>query len=54
MDPGLPSEPEPAPVVEIELPSAAEPIEVLEEQDSEIRDAYGDVTLSGRSAQVTH
>ncbi len=49
-----PSEPPPAPVIEIELPSVAEPIEVLEEQDAEIRESYGDVTLSGRSAKVTH
>jgi hypothetical protein len=53
MDPGS-GEPEPAPVIEIELPSVAEPIEVLEEQDAEIRESYGDVTVSGRSAQVTH
>jgi len=50
----MPAEPEPAPVIEIELPSVSEPIEVLEDQDQEIREAYGDVTLSGRSAQVTH
>jgi hypothetical protein len=49
-----PSEPEAAPVVAIELPSVSEPIEVLEEQDAEIRESYGDVTLSGRSAKVTH
>ena len=49
-----PGEPEPAPVIEIELPSVAESIEVLEEQDAEIRESYGDVTLSGRSAKVTH
>jgi hypothetical protein len=54
MGPGLPGEPAPAPVIEIELPSVQEPIEILEEQDAEIRESYGDVTLSGRSAQVTH
>jgi hypothetical protein len=54
MMPEPPSEPEPAPVIEIELPSASEPIEVLEEQDAEIRESYGEVTLSGRPAQVTH
>ncbi|HKY39693.1 MAG TPA: hypothetical protein VJN18_27335 [Polyangiaceae bacterium] len=53
MGPGL-DEPTPAPVIEIELPSVEEPIEVLEEQDAEIRESYGDVTLSGRSAKVTH
>jgi hypothetical protein len=47
-------EPGPAPIVEIELPSADESIVELQEQDQEIREAYGDTTLSGRSAQVTH
>jgi hypothetical protein len=50
----IPEDPEPAPVIEIELPSASESIEILEEADAEIREQYGDVTLSGRSAQVTH
>jgi hypothetical protein len=45
---------EPAPVVLTELPSVDEPIEQLEEQDQELRELYGDVTLSGRSAKVTH
>jgi hypothetical protein len=44
----------PAPVVEIELPSADQSVVELQEQDEEIREAYGDTTLSGRSAQVTH
>ncbi len=52
--PPLPTDPQPAPVVAIELPSAEDPIEILEEADAEIREAYGDVTLSGRSARVTH
>jgi hypothetical protein len=43
-----------APIVEIELPSADEPIDELDERDSEIREAYGERTLSGRSAQSTH
>jgi hypothetical protein len=43
-----------APIVEIELPSADEPVEELDERDSEIREAYGERTLSGRSAQSTH
>jgi hypothetical protein len=58
---GAPGEPplpegstEPAPVVLTELPSVEEPIEQLEEQDQEIRELYGEVTLSGRSAKVTH
>jgi hypothetical protein len=51
MDPG---QPVPAPEVEIALPSAAEPIEELQRQDEEIREAYGEQTLSGRSAQSTH
>jgi hypothetical protein len=45
---------EPAPEVDIELPSASEPIDELQAQDEEIREAYGDQTLSGRSAQSTH
>lgn len=50
----IPENPEPAPVIDIELPSASESIEILEEEDAEIREQYGDVTLSGRSAKVTH
>lgn len=49
-----PGSSEPAPVVMTELPSANEPIEQLQEEDAEIRELYGDVTLSGRSAKVTH
>jgi hypothetical protein len=54
---GLPVSPgksEPAPVVVTELPSVNEPIEQMQEDDAEIRELYGDVTLSGRSAKVTH
>ena len=46
--------PVPAPVIEVELPQASTPIEELQEQDEEIREDYGDLTLSNRSAQVTH
>jgi len=46
--------PEPAPVVVIELPAADEPVEDLQEQEEEIRDQYGERTLSGRSARSTH
>jgi hypothetical protein len=53
-EPGPAAEPTPAPLVDIELASASEPIELLQEEDAEIREAYGDVTLSGRSAKVTH
>jgi hypothetical protein len=52
--PVLPDEPEPAPAVVTPLPSADEPIEQMQEEDAEIRELYGDVTLSGRSAKVTH
>jgi hypothetical protein len=45
---------DPAPVVDIELPAADEPIIELQQQDAEIRAAYGEQTLSGRSAKVTH
>jgi hypothetical protein len=43
-----------APVIDIELPSADEPVDELDERDSEIREAYGERTLSGRSARSTH
>jgi len=46
--------PAPAPVIEIELASAGEPVEILQEEDQEIRDEYGDVTISGKSAKSTH
>jgi hypothetical protein len=49
-----PGKSEPAPVVVTELPSVDEPIEQMQEEDAEIRELYGDVTLSGRSAKVTH
>ena len=52
--PAEPGEAEPAPVVVIELPSSDEPVEVLQEVDEEIRELYGEQTLSGRSAQATH
>ncbi len=45
---------EPAPVVELELPSADTPVGELQEEDTEIREAYGETTLSGKSAQSTH
>jgi hypothetical protein len=45
---------DPAPVIVTELPSVEQPIEQMQEEDAEIRDQYGDVTLSGRSAKVTH
>jgi hypothetical protein len=45
---------EPAPVIELELPQASTPIDELQEQDEEIREDYGELTLSNRSAQVTH
>jgi len=45
---------EPAPVVIIELPSADEPVEQMQEEEQEIRDEYGDVTISGKSAKSTH
>jgi len=46
--------PEPAPVIVIDLPSADQPVEELQEEEQEIRDEYGDVTISGKSAQSTH
>ena len=52
--PGIPFPSDPAPEVEIELPSASDPIDVLEARDAEIREVYGDLTLSGKSAQSTH
>jgi hypothetical protein len=48
----LPSEP--APVVVIELPSAAAPVGELQAEEQVIRDEYGDVTISGKSAKSTH
>jgi hypothetical protein len=50
----IPTEPAPAPVIVIELPSTDVPVEQLQEEDQEIREAYGDVTISGRSAKATH
>lgn len=46
--------PEPAPVVDIQLASADTPVEVLQEEDQQIRDAYGELTISGKSAKSTH
>ncbi len=46
--------PEPAPVIVIELPSADEPVEQMQEEEQEIRADYGDVTISGKSAKATH
>ncbi|HYQ18794.1 MAG TPA: hypothetical protein VEQ58_23625, partial [Polyangiaceae bacterium] len=45
---------DPAPVIEIELPSVDEPVELLQEEDQDIRQEYGDVTISGKSAKSTH
>jgi hypothetical protein len=45
---------EAAPVIEIELPPADEPVEQMQEEEQEIRQEYGDVTISGKSAQSTH
>ena len=44
----------PAPDIEIELPSADEPVDEMEERDQEIREGYGERTVSGRSARSTH
>ncbi len=46
--------PKPAPVVVIELPSASEPVEQMQEEEQEIREEYGDLTISGKSAKSTH
>jgi hypothetical protein len=45
---------DPAPVIVIELPSADEPVEQMQEEEQEIRSDYGDVTISGKSAKATH
>jgi hypothetical protein len=45
---------DPAPVVMIELPSVDEPVAQMQEMEQEIRDEYGDVTISGKSAKSTH
>jgi hypothetical protein len=42
------------PDIEIELPSADEPVDEMEERDQEIREEYGERTVSGRSARSTH
>jgi hypothetical protein len=44
----------PVEVVALELPSADTPVEELRKEDEEIREAYGDRTISGKSAQSTH
>jgi hypothetical protein len=41
-------------VVEIELPPADEPVAEMQATEQEIRQEYGDVTISGKSAQSTH
>lgn len=55
---GTPSKPRaaaaPAPAVQITLPAADEPVDQLQSADEQIRQQYGDKTLSGRSARVTH
>ena len=53
-DDGGVTEPVPAPVVEIELPSVDEPVEQMQEEEQEIREEFGNVTISGKSAQATH
>jgi hypothetical protein len=56
-DPGAPmmeGPSEPAPVIEIELPQADEPVAAMQEEEEEIRESYGEKTLSGRSARSTH
>ena len=57
-DGGVPLPPpgssEPAPVVVIELPSSDVPVGELQAEEKIIRDEYGDVTISGRSAKSTH
>jgi len=52
--PSMAEPPTPAPEVNIELPSADEPVEDMQEDDEAIREVYGELTLSGRSAQSTH
>jgi hypothetical protein len=49
-----PDEPVPAPVIDIELASADDPVAQMREEDQEIRLEYGDVTISGKSAASTH
>jgi len=46
--------PGPAPEIELSLPAASTPVQELEAQDAEIREEYGELTISNRSAQVTH
>jgi hypothetical protein len=53
-DPGMEEVSEPAPVIEIELPPADEPVAEMQAEDDEIRQQYGEKTLSGRSARSTH
>ena len=43
-----------APVVDIELPPADEPVDDMAERDGEIRELYGERTVSGRDARSTH
>lgn len=42
------------PDIVIELPPADEPVDEMQEHDEEIRDQYGERTVSGRSARSTH
>lgn len=51
---GTAEPPTPAPEVVIELPPVEEPVEDMQASDQEIRELYGELTLSGRSAQSTH
>jgi hypothetical protein len=44
----------PAPAVELELPPSDEPVDDMQEHDAEIREQYGEKTVSGRSARSTH
>ena len=45
---------EPAPVVLIELPPADEPVGQMQNDEQQIREDYGDLTISGKSAKTTH
>jgi hypothetical protein len=49
-----PGSSDPAPVVMIELASANVSVGELQEEEQEIRDEYGDLTISGKSAKSTH
>jgi hypothetical protein len=49
-----PPPPVPAPRLTITLPQASTPVEELERADAEIREVYGDKTISGKDARITH